>query len=52
LETSRSPSASLKACPEFTEGANGADVEMIELFPFVLSWSRHSEAFFGNLLKL
>jgi hypothetical protein len=28
---------SLRACPEFIEGANGAGFEMIEHFPFVLS---------------
>ena len=29
---------------------NGADLEMIEHFPFVLSPSKHSETFFSNLL--
>jgi hypothetical protein len=50
LKNSRSPFERLRACREFIEGANGAHVEMIEHFPFVLSLSKHSEIFFSRLL--
>ena len=60
LKTHGSPFESLRACPEFIEGANGDELEMIEHFPFMLSpstllrtcLSKHSEPFFSNLLVL
>ena len=43
LKNYRSPFESLRA--------NGAELEIVEHFPFVLSLSKHSESFFSNLLK-
>jgi len=39
------PSTWLRARTEFIKVANGNELEMIENFPFMLSLSKHSEAF-------